>query len=871
MLPALGVSIPTTELPIMLKCPLCQSNTLWVTNNDGLWAEWLYCSKCSKAGDLLEWSEAVLKLPLEQCLIKFAKLGILDNQKDFTAQLAEYRSVWPTIRSAAVRLIQLSRKQLEFPPHGNLKPLLSFTEEHWLDPDYTQRLCKYFGLISMEQLKTPESIPEVADTLVIPTYDLPGRYAGVLLVTLDPDAPPVLGYRSFPKLLGLKKYNVCAGAAFLPQAIEANKTKPYSAPEIVVYCDTVAAVKGLLRWAKSSSEPIPLVIPVQQSLQSSKTVWQSLPPTNLVFAGSLDSTLGYASSCGGQIALVHDYPFKNMKNTLVQMQKMRDDALPWQQVVVNRLMEVPGAQRTDVFMKMDINASSREAFINQVPLELKQQLTAPISEGNWRTFQFQWRSIVETANGWHLQNKKAITNGTIRIDRIVSSELSKTARAEGRVLLKGAIYPFELTMRSINDRGLFKTISNYLKEEHGCINFWYMKEWNSRSFDLAIAAYTPRVVKTIPTIGWSAAAQQFVFYSFTIGRDGSVNNNWVSSKHRKVSVIPTSTLPPPSINFPSDLIPPLEQTDSSSRANWMLAAAVLHNILAPYVGRPMTGITIAAYCPKKHKNSPLLYAANFLGCCIATTSDGGNERLYLKEKAADDNNWPIALRYCKAKQLLDLVAKEFAKKTMVAVPPATAATMGWLPVPEPAGYNIGNWPITLQHLLPHVLQFMLQQKLGPMAFSHELMFTYALLERWLLHIGASTAGLDAARDLYSLITTPEYAMVACAQNPAVFNAGLSYDMRTFPILNPYLFEKFESPKIVDSSKLFVFTHADHVFISKRNFESYRHNYIAAIPAGAVSGGCDGKLAPIKNPDDYYIYKLDKWVEACRTYTSLYTT
>lgn len=818
---------------------------------------------------MLEWSEAVLKLPLEQCLARFANLGILDKQKDFTAQLAEYRSVWPTIRSAAVRFIQLSRKQLEFPPNGNLKPLLSFINEHWLDPDYTQRLCKYFGLISMEQLKNPEIVPEVADTLVMPTYDLPGRYAGLLLVTLNPDAPPVLGYRSFPKLVGLKKYNVCAGAAFLPQAIEANKAKPYSTPEIVAYCDTVDAVRGLTRWAKSSSAPLPLVIPVQQSLQSAKTVWQSLPPTNLVFAGSLDNTLGYASRCAGQIALVNEYPFKGMKNTLVRMQEMCNDALPWQQVVVNKLMEVQPLQRTDVFMKMDISNNSREAFLNQVPLELKQQLTTPISEGNWRTFQFQWRSIVETANGWHLKNKKPITNGTIRIDRIIASESKVGSRAQGRVLLKGAVYPFELKMRKINEYGLFKTVSDYLKAEHGCVSFRYMHDWNSRSFDVAVAAYTPQVVKTIPTIGWNAASQQFVFHNFVINRDGSVNNNWAAHKMPGYTVIPTANLQPPRTNFPSDLLIPLEQTDNSSRSIWMLIAAVLHNVLAPYVGRPMTGIAIGVYCPRKHKHSPLLHTANFLGCGTATTSDSGNRRLQVKERAAEKNNWPVALRFCWAKQRLDLESKTFAKKTIIAVSPANAVTMGWIPIPEPVGYNIGSWPITLQNLMPHVLQFMLQQKLSPMSFSHDLMFTYSLLERWLLHVGASTAGLDAARELYKIITTPEYVMASCAQDPAIFNRRLAYQMRSYPLTGAYLFEKFEKPKIVDDSKLHVFTHNGYVFISKRNFEEYRRNYIAAIPDTAVSSGYIGKPASVKNPDDYYIYEQDKWIEACRIYTTLH--
>lgn len=818
----------------------------------------------------MEWSEAVLKRPLEQCLNKFAALGILNKDTDFTAQLAEYRALWPTVRSTAVRFLQLGRRQLEYPPKGEIKALLRFLNVRWLDPDYAQRLCKFFGLISMEQLKTPNIVPEVADTLVIPTYDLPGRYAGMLLITLHDEEPPVLGYRSFPKLAGLEKYNMCAGLALLPQALEVRGVDKYRQPDLLVYCDTVDAAKAYLRWLRTSSEAIPMVIPVQQSLQSTKTVWHSLPQSKLIFAGSLDSTLGYASRSAGEIAVINNCPFQGVKNALFYIQELKDKALPWQQVVVNKLLGVPAAQRTDAFMKMDIATASRESFLNQVPLELKQQLTSPLSEGNWRTFQFQWRAIVETANGWQLTNKKPLSNGIIRIDRIITYKENFHTRLQGRVLFKGVIYPFEIKMNRVNKHGLFHEIARYLSVEHGCITFRYRKEWNTRALDLAIAAYTPQVIKSIPIIGWAAAEQKFVLNRFVIERDGTVNNNWLQNTQTQTEYTPTFDLPPPTDVFPSNLIPPLEQTDVNSQAIWMLTAAVLHNVLAPYVGRPMDGVAVGAHNPLKHKTSPLMHAASYFGCGTAAAVGCERHRVTLRQRAAEKHNWPINFKFYFPRSRKELEINPYQKKLIIAASPAAAFTLDMLPVPEPLGFTVNNWASTMQNMLPHILRFILQQKIAPMTFGNDLLLTYSIIERWLIHIGANTDGLAAARDLYKTMTTPEYLMVACARDPALTTRAYNYLMKAQKISWVYLHEHIAKPYSPEDNALHIFKHDGYIFVSKRNFEQYRRTYLAFIAANPVQSGYTGTQAPVKNPDDYYIFKEDKWNEACKAYNLMYS-
>ena len=815
----------------------------------------------------------MLKQPLEECVAKFIKLGILRKDIDVTAQLAAYQALWPVVRKTATSLIQLSRRQLESPPNGDYKPLLNFINTRWAEPDYIQRISKFFGLLSMEQLKQPQIAPKVADTLVIPTYDLPGRYAGLLLLTLHESEPPVLSYRSFPKLAGLVKYHKCAGVTLLPQAIETRKHDKLRQPELIVYCDTVDATRAYLRWLRGSSEALPMVIPVQQSLQATKTVWQYLPPTRLVFAGAFENTIGYASRSSGDIAVMDRCPFGGMRNMLHYVQQIKDEAIPWQQVVINKLVETPAVQRTDVFMKMNIAPASREAFINQAPVELRQQITAPLSETNWRTFPFQHRTVVETASGWWLKSNKPISAGIIRIDRIVSFAKAPITnygvRVSGRVLFKGVIYPFETTIKKINARGLFKFIATYLLEEHGCFGFWFRKEWNARSFDLALAAYKPQLVKSLPELGWNTAEQKFAYNNFVIESDGTVNNNWMYNSNNRTEFTPTYDIPRPTNQFPSELIPPLEQTDINSRANWMLAAAVLHNIIAPYAGRPMQSIVVAARSTVRKKFSTMLQSAAFLGCGSACLTDWGWKIMRARLAAAEKHNFPINTMYCTHKMRRELKTNPIASKLIIAASPAISSTDYQIVVPEPVGYHVNNWAQTLKHMLPYVLQFMLQSRIAPINFSNDVSSTYVILEKWLQNIGASTQGLNAAIELRNAMITPEYAMLTCIYEPRITNHICNYAMRMDQLRGSYLFEHMSKPYVDAIPKLNVFTYADHIFIAKQNFEQFRRNYIGYIAKTTMDNGSNVTKEMAKYENDYYVFNEANWIRIGKVFSELY--
>lgn len=830
----------------MLKCPLCQSNTLWITNNDGLWGEWLYCLRCRRAGDILEWSSAVLKRPIEGCIDRFKQLNLLYSGMDFKQQLATYRSKWPVLRSTAQNFLQMARRQVEQPPGRNLDLLAKFIGVRWLEPELTQRISQHFGWIAMSQLRQPQQKPDRADTLIVPTYDLPGRIAGVMLFTLHPEDPPVLGYRSFDKMAGVEQFNMCAGLTMLPQALGVGKT------DLFIHCDPVEAMYAYLRWLRNGADLAPIVIPVQQSLRMTRTVWNSLPPRNLIFSGNLASTLQFASKTSGSIKLTDTSPFKNFKTAAGQLQQLKDEARPWQQTIIDVLNESLPANRVDVFMNMDITATARELFINQAPIELRQQLTTPLIAGSFRTFRYDNVIIHESAEGWYTKNKRLVANGIIRVDYVIRAEgeniKSPGQIIRGRVLLQGRIYEYDLTLKTVNRLGLFEAIREYLLKHYGCMDFRYhpLRRWNKKGLELAITAYRPEAVKQLQSVGWDAKNQKFVFDEFVIERNGVVNKNW-QTKIGNRSLQLATNIPRPLNEFPSDLMEPFERTDRNAQISWLMIASVLHELLAPYVGRPQNGIVVASYAFPKTQ-PPCMRALSLLGCGVVNFTKNSPALMLHRIELAANHNWPLNTQYCRIARTRDIFASGINKKIIFATSPPLAMTApGSLIVPEPCDYQpCAAWGKVFNAILPYLLRFVLQQQIRPLVFNNKLETTFEIIRRWLVEINASTDGLDAAIKLNKTMRGDAFRFVACIIQKA-----------------RAIQEKCEPPHTNVEKKLTVFNHQGLIFVSKAAFRAFQKKYLAALFDLKFNVADNFKTTLVDNPQDYYIFTAKRWATACK--------
>jgi len=431
------------------------------------------------------------------------------------------------------------------------------------------------------------------ECLILPFEGLPGMYSSLLIWD---------GTKFIAKSITSTNNVNEGGLLGLSQVVDVTG-------DILAIGDPVLYLRMCKQWAANSSKVMPTVCYAAKELNSfhCSTVfaWEALTQSRIVFWSSELSVecINYARSLGirGFVAIAPTFASGVSPVDAVPVQtfmaKAFASAIKWEEAL-RRLMLNANAVEFEYIrqhMQPQISEHEQRRILDLCTEEERDKLSLRLNNNQQiRSFKWEGNTIIERPDyGWFRTDK---SNGARNQEILLSEPIIVTKEV---TVIDSKTYYYG-TVRMTGKEAEF-TIEESEIRDPSCawINQFCMRNFNqlpvisfkfrNKLLDLAIARGKPAVAQTPERIGWDRANHQWVFPQFTI-KDGKVGLH----ETRMTSIKKT-----PAVDLlPGMLYPRPSQVDSwleQSQLNqfrFAMLIALLHNLVAPSVGKSTCGIVV---------------------------------------------------------------------------------------------------------------------------------------------------------------------------------------------------------------------------------------------------------------------------------------
>jgi hypothetical protein len=602
-------------LPVSTKCPYCKANSWSIYQDNRNLEEWHYCSKCKVSGsiiamaaDLLDMSEVEALQYLSEVVGRPLAATSIQDYVKFQEQQLVYRKLWDISRNG---LLCPSPEQVKLLKKKKWVPRTNMDSERILSgPGMLYGIVTGYELFSALKIShsTTSGLGRREDYIVIPYFKAPGRITGFYL-TSQKRRVYWGSLRRFKKYKGdgLSGEHGFVGMQFVGQ---------WQSSSVVVTSLMSAALQLQVRNFSSSLNPLPILAWRRPPSDATQLQWTGLAGRNLVLwepepTGAIvhqavlsDAKLTFAGPhrvadkprVGKYNQWLREKPALDIWRQVASSAKEPEDALrtwarsasPEQKVKLLADAEMCGQDaakivRRSVSAKVSLQVAKRAL----VPTRAIKGSHAATQHG--LTSQRHSAVVLEKDYKWYSPDGKVrfplivrvthvivkpdgsqefagyIQNNKIKIDYHVPEKQATTAWARDFAIMQG--------MWAIGDTS--KTSDDRIGESD---------IFKFNVFQVALSFHTPKLVKSISSVGWDGSGYQFKAAKL-------LNGQFFQNPEFKLPV----DAPGPKVSqcrMRDEVKIALKRTGKEMEVVWALGLALCAQITAPQAGMPVYGIKV---------------------------------------------------------------------------------------------------------------------------------------------------------------------------------------------------------------------------------------------------------------------------------------
>lgn len=703
----MGILPEKPAFPAVVDCPFCQQTQLYLFDDvvtDGIWA---HCESCRAHGDIITFGAQIWNTTIAATLTRFVDLGAASRSEADRAA-GEYMRALTKLR-AAEAFWDDAQNQL-WNHHDDV--IACRQRELGLDPtidacfglvgvahkDQIEAFCKAVGRAAPAQLR------EDGPSLVLPHYDLPGRFTGALLIQYSED---FVARRSFIPLSWYVKRRPEAGY-FLLRTVLSPVPEAFR-NSFFVTDDPLWALQTQCAQLKSGLG----LLPVAASFSGTEAVssglnWQSFARVPRMFHAATYTPEAVTQACNakGYVCVLPPDPLARPMTptrTFRRLAAIRRRAQTWQQSLEHVLTNTNETAAQSFVTKLHIDLGKLQNFFKTRKHSLSPEFCArvmmQVERGPGIAEKLQRRTLVLERDGvWLTHTNHQICNARIRIDKVVHAETGARLYV-GRIFIGGKELEFADSAERIERMGLLAYAAQHAAADGTLLIF--DKNWNSRSHLAAMSLHEPEIMHVSGQSGWNERTNQFCFKSFALDNDGA----FVPCRYPQINM-DVPDIPEPTAVAPVTIYPLLTPSHENALL-WSTFAAVTAAVLSPVVGKPpvMTGLVGPAYTTAQAVGASL--------SCTEMRFAGVNKHNAATglRQAVENARWPVFAAHafndvnlCRAALRLQ-AGPGFVRLHEITA--AVAASYGWQilhgPAPEKKT-DLSALPYVLSSYIQHALR-----------------------------------------------------------------------------------------------------------------------------------------------------------------------
>jgi hypothetical protein len=769
----IDIDVQVLVLPATVSCPHCKQNSLHVYQDITSGGAWHYCSACKFAGDSIELAASVWKQDIATTILKLNAHGISfpDNALD-PSIIDKYILGHVEYRKGIKALWALAQERLPRNDTPTITKLQDkFTAGHTASHTTWARRGKQFlggchihdVLRAFRQEKVRNSGPDLVvrtlnsgrnrifvghnwtDVLVIPHYDLPGKIKSFTFIGRDGTSKDTV-YRRVSDGTecgnpvgsdtpaydpGLTMYETM----FLYHPTYKNTT--------FILTDPIVALRLQMRHLRQNNMPLPICGSYSDGKLINRWVWSTMFPKEFIFWGQTLTVdlIQQARHANGKIAVGKTLSTLTTAPTekpptqwLDQMKRM---AKPWQDVLEAEIKSASLPVAESLLLRLRFTSEELTAFATGCSRAVRDKLEELFDAAacDFKSVLVEGRNILETKEGWCLEDGTVISDTIIRIERVIHQPAKNCAYYRGYIERKGRRIEFTDEAEHIETH-----IGKWLRGKlipAGLGRPKVSTNWQRHLLTIAQSFNEPESVVGIDSFGWADNQQAFVLPHFVIRRDGGVVDDPVAR------VINDGT-PAVALRAPQQLdrqqIEQLVGVADYMDVFWATTACVAANIVAPALNLPPTGIALFGTGAETMGCA----TARVLGCLdVSIVNMTMKDAMNKLHTATEAHNWPFVL-----KKYNTIGTKALRAWLTDHDPKNCVARVTWYQAQAlmvNGGWNVieGHQPETAfnsvmtpgQYVLPAFLQHLCQQRLNISRENGLVQGVLVELSRWFEGLG----------------------------------------------------------------------------------------------------------------------------------------
>jgi hypothetical protein len=608
------VRLENSALPLSIRCSSCDSNRMKIFDDFVLGGQWHYCNSCGTCGDMIELASKLWSLDITATLKKLEGLGCRFPEPVSAFTVADYKKhieyrtrvnqFWVDCQTNVSRKAAYSKLFNKlYIRRGDISPT-------WRE-EVLGRLIGGSTRDAVEELFHPISGTSYdggvkhtsrkvftgsdwKDILVFPFCDMPGRICSFFFIGRDCRPEYDTAYRHI-NTKGDRLSDREAGLFYHPQLIEKKASIVYAVS------DHLLAAKMIAKNAALKQRPAPVVGWYQDTRARTQLAWNTFHDRRIIFwdeelsADMLRQAIAAdADVCTGRFLTTDP---KRMANMMQKMQVreflrgLEKRAVHWSQVLGRIAGDMRDEELENLLLNLQLDADATNVVLSHCKGYLKNRIEhLLVRQTGGLVIRIDSKKVEERDTGWYLLSKdgeELISDGLLRIDKVISHRREGVAFYQGRVLYKGAEYPFCVDKETLDKNPLAWMQEHLLDAQAGLMN--YNASWSRKVVAMATRIQSPSFVKGDEQVGWDKDQSTFVLPRFRIEFGGKVLDN---STMIITSTTPAALLSRPDVVAPAE-IDLLTKNDNACRLFWSNWCCLVANIVAPAINRDTRGIVVS--------------------------------------------------------------------------------------------------------------------------------------------------------------------------------------------------------------------------------------------------------------------------------------
>jgi hypothetical protein len=667
-LPLLGLDISPNMLPAVGQCPLCGQTALHVYNDITLGGAWHYCIRCNFKGDTVELAAQVWNTSPHDVFYKMADAGLQLPDKVFDVGVVDkyiacyidYRKRFWDFWERARRRLALQDTEQIARLQGKLLGRKTVTNDVWAERGGRfVGACHYYDAIEVFQPQLAVNHRENGrmmnagktrifigrgwgDVLVLPFFQLPGKFHGFMFVGREADGPEDIAFKLLDGVRGSNPDHPRYDSGLLMHDVLHNQHPQFGA-EIFVLEDPLAALKIQMRHLQTNKRPLPICAGFSRERIANRHIWKALPARPHVFWAPevTPNLLFQARNADGRIAVSKGLAYiatdPTKRRPIEWLNLMQKQAIHWRDALEQYIRDHDPISVKSTMDRLDMSVPELRDFLGGCTEDSRDKLTQIISIPPPASNQIKigGKTILELAGTWCGDNGDLICDTTIRINTIVYYPDSDRTIYEGVVSRNGEQVEFAEIAEVVENKPLNwlrKLLAKNGKGRPKIPNH----HWKNRLLSIAQEFHEPESVIGIDSFGWNE--NQFIFPQFKIMNDGHVVRE--AARYEPGRFVPAQGLEPPEEVIGTALTA-LSRNHHAVATFWATTACVVHNLLSGVMGHSKTGIALLGTGAQVVGQG----TASAHGCCCTTIPTGYsiNNRLDKLTEACELHQWPVAI------------------------------------------------------------------------------------------------------------------------------------------------------------------------------------------------------------------------------------